>query len=174
MSRLHVSLLLIGVLVPGLASCASPAGRYQQALVKEQQGAPCFGVPAIRTGDAPAKITGVSVMEVGSGGAAIWERDFLRDGQPEPTLAPDQCLRYGDGGTSPPPRLQPGKRYQVEMWGSAPAQRGAPQSRWFNGYFCVVDAGGVPKINAVQQGKDGSLRWDTCGSTAQPVGQAGR
>jgi len=35
MSRLHVSLLLIGVLVPGLASCASPAGRYQQALVKE-------------------------------------------------------------------------------------------------------------------------------------------
>jgi hypothetical protein len=174
MSRLHVSLLLIGVLVPGLASCASPAGRYQQALVKEQQGVPCFGVPAARDGDAPAKITGVSVMEVGSGGAAIWERDFLRDGQAEPTLAPDQCLRYGDGGTSPPPRLQPGKRYQVELWGSAPAKRGAPQSRWFNGYFCVVDSGGAPTVNAVLQGRDGTLRWDACGSAAQPVGRAGR
>jgi len=89
MTPLPVSLLLIGVLVPGLASCDSPAGRYQQALVNAQQGVPWFGVPAARDGDAPATITGVSVMEVGSGGAAIWERDFLRDGQAEPTLAPD-------------------------------------------------------------------------------------
>jgi len=29
MTPLHISLLLVGVLVPGLASCASPAGRYQ-------------------------------------------------------------------------------------------------------------------------------------------------
>jgi len=174
MSRVHVSLLLIGVLVPGLASCASPAGRYQQALVKAQQGVPCFGVPAARDGDAPATITGVSVMEVGSGGAAIWERDFLRDGQAEPTLAPDQCLRYGDGGTSPPPRLQPGKRYQAELWGSAPATRGAPQSRWFNGYFCVVDSDGAPTVNAVLQGEDGTLRWDACGPAEEPADTAGR
>lgn len=175
MKRLHACMVVMGLLLPGLASCASPAGRYQQAVVQSQRGVACFGLPHTRDGAGqPPTIAGVSVMEVGSGGAPIWERDFVRDGDAESTLPAGQCLRYGDGGSAPAPTLEPGKRYQVELWGSAVAAHGPPQSRWFNGYFCVVDAAGALHVTAVVPGKQGALDWAVCSAPPRAPGRSGR
>jgi len=145
MMQLRVPVALLGLLLPMMASCSSPAGRYQQATIQDRGGVPCFGVPDTRETRANAPlITGVSVMEAGTGGAPIWERDFLQSGSAEPPLPPGQCLPYGEGGP-PAPALQSGKRYQVELWGRTPGTPGnkdEAQSRWFNGRFCMVDVAG--------------------------------
>lgn len=155
MTHPRVPLALLGLLLPMMASSSSPVGRYQQATIQDRGGVPCFGVPDTRETRANVPlITGVSVMEVGTGGAPIWERDFLQAGAPEPPLPPAQCLTYGEGGT-PAPALQSGKHYQVEMWGRTsgmPGHEGEAQSRWFTGRFCMVDFAGtlVTKSHALE------------------------
>lgn len=145
MTHPRVPLALLGLLLPMMASSSSPVGRYQQATIQDRGGVPCFGVPDTSETRANVPlITGVSVMEVGTGGAPIWERDFLLTGATELPLPPGQCLTYGDGGT-PAPALQSGKYYQVEMWGrtpGTPGHKGEAQSRWFSGRFCMVDVAG--------------------------------
>lgn len=162
MAPARVSLVMLGLLLPAVASCASPPKRYQSAVIEPQAGVACFGVPDTPETrlQAPA-IAGISVMEVGTGGSAMWERDFLREGSPGPRLAPGRCLRYGEGGTLSVTPLLPGRRYQVELWGSITVN-GAPQSRWFNGYFCMVDVAGVPQAKAIIRQKSGALPWDAC------------
>ena len=71
MTRLPLTLL--GLLLPVMASGSSPAGRYQQATIQDRNGVPCFGVPDTHETRANAPlVTGVSVMEVGTGGIPLW------------------------------------------------------------------------------------------------------
>lgn len=101
-------------------------------------------------------------MEVGTRGAPVWERDFLREGRVEPVLAPEQCLDHQVGAEIPMPALQAGKRYQVEMWGHALSESGLAESRWFNGYFYVVGASGRVTVKQILPGSDGVPLWDEC------------
>lgn len=161
--RLRLPVTLLGLLLPVVASHASRPERYQLAMIQDRNGMPCFSVPDTRQARAHVpSITGISVMEVGKGGTPVWERDFLREGSVEPMLAPGQCLDYRVGAEIPMPALQVGKRYQVEMWGHAPSADGQAQSRWFNGYFCVVDTNGHLTVKQVMPGGDGAPRWDEC------------
>lgn len=145
MTRMQLPLALLGLLLPMLASCSSPPGRYQQAAIHNRDGVPCFGVPDTKEtrGNAPI-VTGVSVTEVGSGGAPIWEHDFLRERTNEPALPPNQCLKYGDGAASAP-MLRPGKRYQGGIWGrtpGVPGRKGEAEARVFSVCFQMVEVSG--------------------------------
>lgn len=145
MMRLQLPVALLGLLLPMMASCSSPAGRYQQATIQSRDGVPCFGVPDTHETRVNAPlVTGVSVMEVGTGGTLLWEHDFLREGTAEPALPPSQCLTYGEGAASAP-TLRPGKRYQVEIWGRTPGTPGKKdeaQARVFSACFHMVDVAG--------------------------------
>ncbi|MGB5786959.1 MAG: hypothetical protein WBH11_16405 [Stenotrophomonas geniculata] len=144
MMRVRLPVTLLGLLLQMMASCTSPPARYQPATVQDRSGVPCFGVPdSSETRAHPPRITGVSVMEVGSGGTPIWERDSLREGVAEPAL-------------------QPGKRYQVEMWGHAEGRGGKAQSRWFNAFFCLQAGTGTTRAIAVAPGADGRPHWEAC------------
>lgn len=72
MMRVRLPVTLLGLLLQMMASCTSPPARYQPATVQDRSGVPCFGVPdSSETRAHPPRITGVSVMEVGSGGTPI-------------------------------------------------------------------------------------------------------
>lgn len=149
MMPLHLLVVFVGLLLPMLASCSSPPGRYQRAIIQDRDGVPCFTVPNTRETRSNAPIiTGISVMEIGTGGVPLWMRDFLREGIAEVSLPPNQCLAYGDGGI-PAPVLRIGERYQMEMWGHTPGNRDKAQARLFYGYFCVVNIAGKSVVKAV-------------------------
>lgn len=137
--------MLTALLLPMMASGSAPPGRYQQATIRDLDGMPCFGVPDTKETCVNAPIvTGVSVTEVGSGGAPIWEHDFLREGANEPSLPPNQCLKYGDGGASVP-MLRPGKRYKGEIWDRTPGipgRKGEAQARAFSVCSQMVEVSG--------------------------------
>lgn len=145
MMRVQLPVALLGLLLPMMASCASPPGRYQPATIQDRAGLPCFGVPDTRETRTHAPIIArVSVKESGAAGVPVWEYTFLRSGTAEPALPPSQCLVYGHGGASAP-ALRAGTRYEVVMSGYTPGTPGNPgeaQKRVFGSCFEVVDVAG--------------------------------
>lgn len=153
MTRPQLSAAVFGMLLPMMASCSAPPGRYQQATIRDRDGVPCFSVadtPEARA-NAPL-IAGITVMEMGTGGTPIWERIFLRARTTEPALGPDQCIGYGLGGT-PAGFLRMGTHYQVEIWGrtpGTPGNVGEAQSRWYQGCFYIAEVIGKYEIRTVE------------------------
>lgn len=142
MMQMRLLVFLVGLLLPILASCSSPPGRYQRAIIQSRDGVPCFTVPNTRETRAHSPlIAGISVTEVGTSGVVIWERIFLQEGNVEPVLSPDQCLLYGGGGGAAPV-LQAGKRYSVEMSGFTSGNAGEAQKRVFSTCFYMTDVDG--------------------------------
>lgn len=135
---------LWAVLLPLMASCSSPPGRYQEATVSTPEGRLCFGVPDTReTRSAPPEIAIVSVSEVGLGLYPLWQRRFLEEHLPEPALRPDQCIPYGSG-PAPFPALQTGTYYQVLLSGYTPGdphKEGEGEKRVFISCFHLRQAG---------------------------------
>lgn len=151
MTRMQLPLALLGLLLPMLASCSSPPGRYQQAAIHDRDGVPCFGVPDTKETRAnPPLITAISVTEIGRGSEPVWERVFLRPGSTEPALHPNQCLTYGqDGEPASAPPLRSGKRYQVVISGGTPGEPGQEQARVFIVCFYMVEAADRSAMRAV-------------------------
>lgn len=115
---------LWAVLLPLVASCSPPPGRYQQATVSTSDGRLCFGVPDTReTQSAPPEIAAIRVSVAGQSLYPMWQRVFMEDGKPKHTLPPDQCVPYASGPTAAPP-LQAGTYYQVLLSGSTPSGAG--------------------------------------------------
>lgn len=152
MMRMQLPVALLGLLLPMMASCASPPGRYQPATIQDRDGVPCFGVPDTRETRTTAPIIArVSVRASGAGGVPVWEHIFLRSGTSEPALPPSQCLVYGHGDASAP-ALRAGTRYEVVMSGytpGTPGKQGEAQKRVFGSCFDVVDVAGKGVITSV-------------------------
>lgn len=108
------------LLLPLVASCSPPSGRYQKATVNTSGGRLCFGVPDTRGNRSePPDIDSIAVSAAGQGLYPTWERVFMDEHIPEPSLPPDQCIPYGSGPT-PGPQLQVGAYYQVVLSGYTP------------------------------------------------------
>jgi len=152
MMRVQLPITLLGLLLPMMASCASPPGRYQSATIQDRDGLPCFGVPDTRETRTTAPIIArVSVRASGAGGVSVWEHIFLQSGTAEPALPPSQCLVYGHGDASAP-ALRAGTRYEVVMSGytpGTPGKQGEAQKRVFGSCFDVVDVAGKGVITSV-------------------------
>lgn len=134
---------LCALLLPLVASCSPPPGRYQKATVSTSDGRLCFGVPDTReTRSAPPEIAIVSVSEVGRGLYPVWQRRFLDEHLPEPALPPDECVPYGSG-PAPFPALQAGTYYQVLLSGYTPGdphKEGEGEKRVFIACFHLRQA----------------------------------
>lgn len=130
--------MLLALLLPMMANCSSPPGRYQEATVSTSEGRLCFGVPDTREiRSAPPGIASIGLSAAGQGLYPMWERVFIEEHIPEPSLAPDQCIPYGSG-PSPAPPLQAGAYYQVVLSGYTPdsPENGAVgQKRVFSACF---------------------------------------
>lgn len=151
--QIRLLVVLVGLLLPMLASCSLPRGTYQRATIQDRAGIPCFGVPSTRETRANAPIiSGVTVIKVGMGPKPVWERVFLRPGSVEPTLPPNQCLVYGEGAgeeDTPSPVLQTGVRYEVVISGGTPDTGKGEQTRVFSACFYMVDVDGKGIVKPV-------------------------
>lgn len=154
MMKLQLPVAQLALLLPMMASCSSPSGRYQEAIVQERDGVPCFGVPDTHeTRSRPPLVTSVSVTELGKGNSPVWERIFIGPDSTEPALSPEQCILYGEGGTAAF-SLQSGVRYQVVISGGTPdmpANEGRAQKRVFGTCFHVVEDASKHLIRPVQE-----------------------
>jgi len=111
---------LWAMLLPLVASCSPPPGRYQKAIVSTADGRLCFGIPDTRENRSePPEIASIGVSAAGQGLYPMWERVFMDEHVPEPALPPDQCMPYGSGPIAAPP-LQMGAYYQVVLSGYTP------------------------------------------------------
>jgi len=114
------SWLFWAMLLPLVASCSPPPGRYQKATVSTSDGRLCFGIPDTRENRSePPEIASIGVSAAGQGLYPMWERVFMDEHVPEPALPPDQCMPYGSG-PHPAPPLQVGAYYQVVLSGYTP------------------------------------------------------
>ena len=114
------SWLFCALLMPLVASCSPPPGRYQQATVSTSDGRLCFGVPDTReTRSAPPEIVSIAVSEVGHGLYPLWERIFVDESIHELVLPPHQCIPYASVSSAAPP-LQVGTYYEVALSGYTP------------------------------------------------------
>lgn len=149
MIQMRLLIFFVSLLLPMLASCSSPPGRYQQATIQDRAGIPCFGVPNTRETRANAPIvTVISVLRIGKGAEPVWERVYLRPGSIEPALPPDQCLSYGEGGT-PALVLRTGERYEVVISGGTPDSAGKAEKRVFSACFYMTDDNGKGIVKPV-------------------------
>lgn len=140
---IRLSLPLCALLLPLVASCSPPPGRYQNATVSASEGRLCFGVPDTReTRSAPPEIASIAVSEVGHGLYPIWERVFREEHIPEPALPASQCIPYASGPTPAPP-LQRGTYYEVMLSGYTPGNpenKGEGEKRVFISCFHLRQA----------------------------------
>lgn len=163
------ALPLLLLVLPVTASCNTPPGRYQDGLVKQSDGRPCFTVAdSQEVRGTPPELAAIYVYELqGDKAQNIWAADFTKSTTPI-RLTPDTCIGYGVEGLSDdvrgnPPELQVGKRYSVSI--NAPIlKNGNWENRWYRSYFCLVK--GVGKITSHQvmwDKKSEAWRWDACG-----------
>ncbi len=132
------SWLFLAMLIPLVASCSPPPGRYQKATVSTSEGKLCFGIPDTReTRSAPPEIVVIGASAAGRGLYPIWERIFREEPSPKHALSPDQCIPYASG-PNPAPPLQAGAYYEVVLSGNTPATAdsgGVRRTRVFRACF---------------------------------------
>lgn len=163
------TLPLLLLVLPITASCNTPSGRYQDGLVKQSNGRPCFTVvDSQEVRESPPELAAIFVYELrGNREENIWEADFTKSATPV-RLSPDSCIPYGTDNESGEangnaPGLQAGKRYRVSI--NAPIlKNGKWENRWYRSYFCQVMDAGKLTVHQVSWDKRSEIwRSEVCG-----------
>lgn len=159
--------LLIAVLalIPLAAECMQPKGRYQWLAVVDQGGVLCLKVND--TKESRRYRSEVSVVDVYEDVAGtqtrIWMQHYVSTVSAIPTVSPDDCLAHDVLETNPLPEFGVGKRYTASVVGVIEKEAGRRERRYYQGYFCMVEIDGVPRVQQVLFDKRrGEWAWNAC------------
>ncbi|GHH61510.1 hypothetical protein [[Pseudomonas] boreopolis] len=144
---------------PLLASCNTPKGRYQSAVIEDSAGGLCFKIED--TKEARRKNPAISGVGIGEQHSdhfeEIWLVLFPPAGIPEPVVSPDVCIPYEKVKSLP--KLQPHKAYILSITGSLDGV-----ARFYSAKFCMIEQNGDLRVQQVTFDSKRKLwNWDKCG-----------